>query len=269
VFILNHKIPVFIVGCQRSGTTICQNIFLESRQVQVFKESNKQAMTDDYRLRPDEEIRSLITQSRHRVLLFKPLNDSQLADRVLERFEHARLIWIYRGFADTVNSAVAKWSSTQKDMMQSIGDALLETGSLQGALDRFDRLDDKPNCGIYAERMAVETVAKLIEWTRVAMTDHTGAAILWYIRNRIFFDLRLDRDPRAMLVRYEDLVRSPEAQIERMCRFMEMKYSSRLTKKVLGSSINEASVPDLPATVLYACEGLTRQLDDVIAAGSS
>jgi len=101
-----RKVPAFILGCQRSGTTICQNVFSGSKEVAVFRQGSKEVMTEGWRLRPYDEIQALIDRQKARVILFKPINDSQAALEILEQFDNSRVVWIYRHFHDTANSAV-------------------------------------------------------------------------------------------------------------------------------------------------------------------
>ena len=82
-----RKVPAFILGCQRSGTTICQNVFSGSKKVAVFREGSKEAMTEGWRLRPYDEIQALIDRQKARVILFKPINDSQAALEILDQFD--------------------------------------------------------------------------------------------------------------------------------------------------------------------------------------
>jgi len=252
------KVPVFILGCQRSGTTICQNVFMESRRFAVFREGSKKAMTENWRLRETSDIHMLIEKTRQRFILFKPINDSQWADQLLSEYENSLVIWIYRDVFDTSNSAVAKWQGSQRDMIKWIGDAFAGQSTRESALAR---IAEKPNYGIYAERLSEELQEQLACWTRSELSPHTGAAILWYLRNRIILDLGLETDPRVLLVRYEDFVQEPESQLKRMCSFMGARYSEKLAKGVFNTSVNKSETPLVNREVKKACEKLAGQLD--------
>ncbi len=256
-----RKVPVFILGCQRSGTTICQNVFLEARGFGVFREGSRKAMTENWRLRPKRDIDRLIKQTRRSILLFKPINDSQWADYLLGDFENARIIWIYRSVFDTANSAVAKWQGSQRDMVKWIGDAFSDLPSHDEAMRR---IEEKPNYGIYAERLPEDAIEQLVRWTRAPLSEHTGAAILWYLRNRIVKDLGLMQDPRVLLVNYEEFVQGPVPQLERMCHFMGAKFEPELADGVFSSSIGKADLPDIDPDVRAACIELTDFLDTAL-----
>ena len=250
--------PIFILGCQRSGTTMFQSMFARSRHVEEFDEGNRRAMTEGWRLRDDSVITDLIRRSRKKIVLFKPLNDSQFADRYLDNFPGSRIIWMFRNPFDTVNSAVTKWGAGQLDMMTWIAASIREAGSRQEAMRV---LEARPGYAIYAERMADNVCDKLLEWTERPLSEHAGAAILWYLRNRIFFDLDLSSKDRAMLMSYEDLVQGKEIQIRRICEFIGIRYSNKYAADVRTSSVGKSPKPPLPDAIEEAVVSLQGQLE--------
>ena len=250
--------PVFVFGAQRSGTTICQRIFLNSRQVEMFTEGNRAAMTAHYRLRDDDGIRRLIRRSRRAVTLFKPLLDSQWADRCLETFDGARAIWIYRDPADTANSAVAKWGDSQRQMITLIGKTLAEVGTSEAAVEA---LRDRPGFATCSERLSEPTIAQLIEWGALELDPYSGAAAMWWLRNQFF--RCLGRDPRVLTVRYESLVSDPAAETARMCEHMGIRYDDALIAEVHARSIGRRPQPDIEPSVARACATLKTELDSV------
>lgn len=252
------KTPVFILGCQRSGTTICQNVFLASKRFAVFREGNKAAMTDDWRLRPTAEIRALIDKSKAKFLIFKPINDSQFGDAFLRDFEHARIVWIYRSVDDTANSAVAKWGAAQRDMVCWIAACIRETSNMEEALSR---MSVRKNYSIYAERMTPDVRDNLLAWTEKPVSEHTGAAILWYLRNHIFLDLGFEDNARVLPVCYERFVRKPATEIARICSFIGAPYSEKLAEGVRTSSIGKHDSPVIATSVRKACEVLAEEFD--------
>lgn len=253
-----RKVPAFILGCQRSGTTICQNVFSGSKKVAVFREGSKEAMTEGWRLRPYDEIQALIDRQKARVILFKPINDSQAALEILEQFDDSRVVWIYRHFHDTANSAVVHWGASQRDMVVWIGENLAKYGPLQEAMPA---ILGKPSFAVYAEKMSPETAALLAEWTRAPISDYTGAAIMWYLRNQLFFEQSLDMNPRSLIVRYEKFVQQPDQQLRRICGFLSLRHSKKRSRSIVSSSIGRYAAPDIPPDVLEACSGLLERLN--------
>jgi hypothetical protein len=257
-------VPVFILGCQRSGTTICQEVFLRSRRIAVYSEGNKEAMTSDWRLRPYADIQRLIDRSKAGIALFKPLNDSQSALQILELFDDSCVIWIYRNFYDTANSAVALWGPAQRDMVVWIGEALAKFGCVEKAMPA---ILDKPSYAVYAERLSAETSELLIEWVSNPITEHTGAAIMWYLRNQLYFEQKLDTNERSLLINYEKFVASPNAQIGRMCKIIDTRNIDVRSRNVFATSVGRNKAPDISPTVVRACEGLFNRLNKAEQSG--
>jgi len=261
-----RKVPAFILGCQRSGTTICQNVFSGSKEVAVFREGSKEAMTEGWRLRPYDEIQALIDRQKARVILFKPINDSQAALEILEQFDNSRVVWIYRHFHDTANSAVVRWGASQRDMVVWIGENLAKYGSLEEAMPAILR---KPSFAVYAEKMSPETAALLADWTRTPISEHTGAAIMWYLRNQLFFEQSLDTDARSLLVRYEKFVQQPDEQLRQICRFLNIRHRKKRSRNVVSSSVGRYEIPDIPPDILEACSRLLERLNQAEQAGQA
>ena len=233
-------------------------MFLNSKRFTVYREGNKDAMTDGWRLRPTSEIQDLIGRSKSKTIIFKPINDSQSALKILECIENSRVIWIYRNFYDTANSAVEMWGPAQRDVVVWIGQALAKYGCVEIAIPAIAK---KPSYAVYAERLSPETCELLIEWANVPMSEHTGAAIMWYLRNQLFFDQELDTNERTLLVKYEKFVRGPDEQICRMCEFMGARHFTSRSKEVFTTSIGKNKAPEISSNVLQACEDLFNRLN--------
>jgi hypothetical protein len=249
--------PVFILGCQRSGTTICQDVFLQSSRFDVYQEDDARAMTDNCRLRDQATIDELISRSRRSFVILKPINDSHWADHYLSRWADSRVIWIWRNVFDTANSAVAKWGDGQLGIIRSIAEAFADGSEREVALARMAAVGDRD---MYAERLPDDAIAALVSWCQSDLTPEAGAAALWWMRNRIYFDLDLDQHPRVMLVSYEDFVTSPESELRGICDFIGARFSAKLSRAVHSRSLRKAAPSDLPAPILDACQSLEARL---------
>ena len=102
-----------------------------------------------------------------------------------------------------------------------------------------------------------------------ALAPHAAAAIFWYMRNRTFFDQQLEARRDVFIIRYEDVVAAPHEQIERVCRFLEVRFESRMVSKVFRSSVGKLPFPELPEGITALCAGMTQRLDRVLAAEGS
>ena len=61
-----------------------------------------------------------------------------------------------------------------------------------------------------------------------AMSPESAAALFWYLRNRLYFELGLDRRADVLLVSYGAMVADPAAEMGRICEFLDLPYRAEL-----------------------------------------
>ena len=127
--------PVFIQGAQRSGTTILIRCLDRSPELEVHGEASRYAM-HDWRIRDLETISSLITTTKHRGIVFKPLTDSHRTKEFLALAPNAVSIWMFRKAADRANSSVARFGPTNLEHLTAfVKGEKLDTWQAQGLSD--------------------------------------------------------------------------------------------------------------------------------------
>jgi hypothetical protein len=236
-----HARPVFILGAQRSGTTILIESLNRSLETEVHGEASPHAMRD-WRIRDAPVIEDLISNSPHRIVIFKPLTDSHRAGDFLSLAESARAIWMYRNAADRANSAVAQFGSTNLDHLSGFvrGD-LLDTWQAQGLSD--------------------ESMALLRRFNYDDMSPHSAAALFWYIRNILYFEQQLDSDTRVLPLAYEDLVTNPAGTMRGVSEFIGCTFEPVLYDSIHGKSLGRAEsnlAPEVDALCATMYERLRR-----------
>jgi hypothetical protein len=240
------KTPIFIVGCQRSGTTMSIRILDNSPQIKVYGEGNKAAFREGFRVRSEATLRSLIRNSREPIVVFKPINDTQNIDRLLLMQPNAKAIWIYRHFYDVVNSMVQKWGDVQKRTVHQIA-----TGTYSG-----------PGAEALGERISAANLVLARKLDDRGLSANDAAAFIWFLRNSIYFDLKLDVCSNVLLCNYEDMVSNPEWYFRRIFNFVGDKFSSRYVADVLSSSIHKREAPVMDAEIMHLCEGLMNRINE-------
>jgi len=241
------KTPVFVLGCQRSGTTLALNVVGRSPKVHSYHEGDGVILDMEYaRIISDDAIRKAIAKTPEPIMLFKPLNDSQHADHLLGLHENAKAIWIYRHYRDVVDSAVKKWGDAQRTIMLQVSEGVYT---------------DPGNKAI-GERVTPENLKMVRRIMAKGLSSGEGAALLWYLRNSIYFDLGLQTNPRVLLCKYEDLVREPDKQFEALFRFIGAGYSPEYTADVHTSSVKKMNAVTFNQEIEGLCEGMMARLDD-------
>jgi hypothetical protein len=237
-----RAVPVFVVGVQRSGTNMLVRGLERSPEFEVRNENDREAF-DRFHLRPDPEIRALVERSGQAYVLFKPLIDSHRTSLLLDGLgtpSPGRAIWAYRDVDGRVRSSVAKFGDSNLQALRRI--AAGDTGIWQAG-------------GLTDERHSLIGSLDL-----GAMTPESGAALFWYLRNQLFFDLGLDRRDDVMLASYEATVSDPEASIGRVCTFLDFTYRPELAAHVDRRAAGARPALDLHPRVRELCTELEHRL---------
>ncbi len=232
----------FVFGCQRSGTKMVMRVLDRSPDIRIFHENHASAF-QDFQLRSDRTIRALVALNPAPVQVFKPICDSQEADRLLARFPRVRGAWVYRHFDDVANSAVAKWGEHQRDLVEAL---------VKGDAERW---------GWRTARIPESVRADLRAVYRADLSPAEGAMLFWFARNSFFFELGLDQHPRMTLVRYADLVQQPESAFDALFSHLGADFSPDFIDKVRADSIGRSDPPQASPQIRALCQSLMDRLD--------
>jgi len=201
-----------------------------------------------------EVVDRLIARCRASQVLFKPLCDNQRADRILESYPTARAIWIYRDYRDTVNSMVRLWGGDMRELVQRVVD-----GESCGTIDPEDRLFSQT--GWAGARLSEQVLAALSQRHRPDLSVHEGAALFWHLRTHYYYGLELNRDPRVLLVRYEDLVQRPLDSFQRIYDHFELPFEPKHLQGVTPERVGRERFPAIDPKIAQWCQSLLARLD--------
>jgi hypothetical protein len=237
-------VPVFVVGLQRSGTTMLLDALERSAVTEVHNESGDSAAFAHFALRDDAVVRELVVRSRSRAVVFKPLFDSH---RVLELLDdlgtptRGRAVWIYRAMEGRVRSSMAKWPDNARRVLGAIADG---------------RTDLWQARGLSAERLRL-----VRELGGGGLSQESASALLWYLRNSLVFDLGLPSRPDVAIIAYEDLLRDPERRLRSLCAFIGIPYDRRMARGISERPPATAGVLAIDPEIARRCEELRERLN--------
>lgn len=236
--------PVFLVGCQRSGTNMLQEAIDRSLQTWIYNEDNSTAF-DNYRIQPLAKRKRLIARARCRWVLFKPLCDTQNIDRLMAEHPGSRVIWPFRHYDDVVNSTLRAFGRGRQLWM-------VRMAATEPAWDHW-----------FVERMSGSTRALLARHYRSGLSVYSAAALKWYVRNQIFFEYGLDDHPDVRLAEYEQLVRRPEQEIGAVLAELGLDFDPQWTANVHKGSVAREAPPPIDDEIRTLCDQLLEQLREV------
>ncbi len=227
---------VLIAGSQRSGTNMLMHVLQWSSYTHVFHESDPRAF-ERYEMRPTETIVALARHSKAPFFVIKSLCELDRLSELMDQLVPAKTLWCVRNYNDSVRS-----------MTRSFG--------LFG--EQVRRLSlDKAAAGWRGRGMSDATQSLLRRLYHPGLSEASAAALMWYYRNILFFEHGLDRDPRVGLVVYEDLVRQPVIEGERIFEFLGLPgWSPWITRKIHSHSVKDHPCEDIGPDVRALCEAL-------------
>jgi len=241
---VSDKIPVFVVGSNRSGTQMVCGAIGKSLHGWDYQENESNIVFKDFQLRADWIIKSLIRMSPAPIVSFGNILDSQFTDNLLSRFDKSKAIWVYRRYEDAANSSVHKWKNHFKD-----------------DIIKWVARGDFGKLGARGDRISARTENLIRNLYREDISNEDGACLYWYMRNRLYFDLKLHEDPRVLIVQYEHAVLNKEVAFQRIFNFLGCPYDSAIIDGIFSSSVGKHKWPGIDPGIKKACDELKAQLD--------
>ena len=234
-----ESVPVFILGCGRSGTNMLVRCCERTWALQIYNETHPAAFRH-WRLRDWPVIEELVRRSHARAVVFKPLNDTYRATHILERFPRGRIVFQFRHYRDVVRSIIKGPFGGRKALIAH----WLETD--------FAEFSSRP-----PSRQMKQTLSRLY---RDDLNEESGSALYWLCQNSFLFDQNLHDDERVHLFNYESFVQAPEREWRRLSRFLGVPASTSAWRRVSTRSLGKGGKPDLDPEVERACDALWRRL---------
>ncbi len=237
---------VFIMGIQRAGTSLMYWVFERDMGVKVYRETSELTSGDaleHVRLNPLPAVKARLARDRAEMIVLKPLVESQRIHEMLTAFPGARVLWQYRHYQDVASSNLKAFGVDNgiKDLRPFVS-------------------DDTDNWR--SQHSTAETRDTIRRFFREDMNPHDAAALFWWARSRLYFDLNLQGDPNVLLCRYEDLATDPAATMRHIYAFLGRPYpGDHIVRDVHPQSVGKGRVSRLSPAVDALCAELLARLD--------
>jgi len=240
--------PIFVLGNQRSGTSMLMRVFHRHTNTLVFDEHRNNPAFENYCIRSTAEIQSLIERARFPIVSFKPICDSHLVGELNSAFPSARIIWIYRNYADVSYSTLRKFENPTRAIR------LVCTNQTGG--------------GWFQDGVSPQISKVLKKVYQPDMSDTDLTCLVWWARNQILIESGLIGAQNVIILKYEALVSQPTLMLKWLFDQLEVEYQDRVGRKITARFVGRHSLPDIDATVQSLCESTLKDLDSGFQAGS-
>jgi hypothetical protein len=238
--------PVFILGKQRSGTTMLMRAFHRHPDMLVYDEHRDNAAFLDYRIRSAETVRTLLVEAHFPAVCMKPICDSHRISELRKEFPEAHIIWLYRDFKDVANSSLRKFDAATRAIR------LVCTGGAGG--------------GWFREGISPRIGEVLRETWRPGLSDFELACLVWWARNQLVLESGLHGRPGFTLLKYEALASAPPAMLRWLFQRLGMRYSEGVERGITARSIGRHPAPAIDQRVLELCRSTQARLDEAFLA---
>lgn len=243
-----QKKLVFIVGCQRSGTTLMVNVFEKDINTKIYREFSILSSQDkdkNLRLNPLPSVMGVIEKDRAPIVIMKPLVETQNIKSIMSFFGDSKAIFVYRSYKDVAFSD-----------MNHFGE--------QNGISNLRPIVEKDPGNWRSEKVSENVAGVVRESFSETMPPEDAAALFWYVRNSLYFDLGLDENEDVYLCKYEDLVTKPERVFKRIYESIGARFPGNgLLKDVHSISIGKGDDIKISDGIKNLCEDLSVRLDSV------
>ena len=234
---------VFIVGCQRSGTTMLGRSFANDLRVKEYGEFG--LADSDLRIYPLDVIESIAAKQHAPIMVVKPLVESHRTLEILNFFPNSSAIWMLRHYKDVANSSFRKFG-------------VKATRINLGSIVRNDNAH-------WMSEAASDPVREVIQkYYDDNMPPLDGKALIWYARNSLFFEQRLQDYPRVKVIQYDDIVSRPSEIMREIYKFIDVDYAGdKIVAGVHKHSVGLGKELELNPEIESLCEKLWQQFQSL------
>lgn len=246
-----QKRLMFVMGCQRSGTTLMMHILEKDYATSIYHEQSGLSSGDKVerlRLNSLDSVKKALARDRAHFIVLKPLVESQRTLELLDIFPNSKVLWMYRSYHDVVNSNLKRFGLQNGiNDIRPIAQGDPENWRSAGASDHVR--------AVVQEHFAED------------MNLYDAGALFWYARNSLYFEQNLMQNPHVMLCNYRDLARKPLRFMQEFYHFMEQDFpGAHIVADVKESSVGRGKHVELSPAIEALCANLYERMDAVYAA---
>lgn len=237
--------PLWVIGCQRSGTDMLLGVFERDWRVKVYGEFSALSDRDlqhRIRLNPLPDVDAVLSRQRVPLVVLKPLVETQNADRLLGYFIAARAVFMFRHYRDVAASNLKKFG-------------------LRNGINNLRPIVANDQTNWRAERVTDDVRELVLSHFTEDMPPHDAAALFWYVRNRLYLDRNLPSEPRARLLDYTEFVADPARSVAALYRWLELPPpTARVTQTIHAHSVGKGDDVSLSPAIEARCADLLAEL---------
>jgi hypothetical protein len=223
-------------------------VFERDMNARIYRESSELTSKDaieHVRLNPLPEVKARLDRHNVPLVVLKPLVESQRFYELKAAFPGSKALWQYRHYQDVASSNLKAF------------------GMDNGVKDLRPFVNNDPD-NWRSQNSAAATRDTIRRYFHEDMNPYDAAALFWWARCRLYFDLGLDKNPDVLLCRYEDLAIDPAQTMRRIYALINLPYpGDHIVRDVHPQSVGKGRVSRLSPEIDRLCAGLLGELDSL------
>jgi hypothetical protein len=197
------------------------------------------------RLNPLPSVKKAIDAKTASLIVIKPLVETQNALDLIEYFEDSKALWMYRHYKDVVVSHLTHFSLKN------------------GITNLRAIVENKPH-NWRSENISQDIREIVLKYFSEDMDPYDAAALFWYVRNNFFFELNLDRNPKVIMCKYEDLVSNPVEVVVGIYDSLGHSFQEeKIVTQVYTTSMGTGRSIELSPEIDLLCRDMWNRLNEV------
>ncbi|MEO0793576.1 MAG: hypothetical protein AAFX93_00350 [Verrucomicrobiota bacterium] len=242
---LYSKRLLFIFGDQRSGTTALNRALAKDGRIKGYGEYSELSLDGDEQLRLHEtsRLRRQISQNTCPIILMKPLVESQRARDLLDEFPNGIGVWIFRHYLHVANSNLSKFG-------------------MDNGKKNLEPIVNGDSQNWRADRVPEETRELINSHYSEDMNPYDAAALFWVVRNRFYFEQKLESEPRVHLMKYESFAEAPFENLSKIYGMLGFSPPANAGEEIHSGSVSKGKDIELSAPVRKICDEMWERLSE-------
>jgi hypothetical protein len=205
----DRRRTVLIFGCQRSGTTMLQQTFLDRSWRVLIVEEHDRRLVGPHPPPGETDWQDYPTVLRRlrripfEVVAAKPLVESDRAVELMDAADPVNAVWMLRHYRGVAQSSLKRF------------------GENNAYLD-LQPFCDQDSSDWRCRGASKDTRETVIELMKGQLTPLDAAALFWWARNQLYFDQQLWSDQRIRIIRYERACNCSQEVAVALSRYIEI-----------------------------------------------
>jgi hypothetical protein len=224
-----------------------QRVFEKDINAKIYDETSKLSSIEGIRLNPLSTVKGEIQKDKAQFVVLKPLVESQNILKLLDYFEGSKALWLFRDYKDVAASN-------------------LKLFGMQNGINNLRPIVENQPHNWRSEGVSETTREIILQYFAEEMNPYDAAVLFWLARNRLFFELGLEMNPRVLMCKYEHLTVEPSEVFKNIYQGIGQRFPGEsITAEIHSSSLKKGKGIKISPAIDELAKEMLKRLDQAYA----